>query len=74
MASLTALILLTIFAVNNLLSGRLEIGLVIVFAEAALLVIVPAVRRGKSAPLRRMLCFVKSLVSQSSGLSGRSND
>lgn len=48
---MTALVLLTIFAVNNLLQGRFETGLVILFAQAVLLAIVLALRRGKPPPV-----------------------
>jgi diguanylate cyclase (GGDEF)-like protein len=41
------LVLLTIFAVNNLLQGRFGIGLVILFAQALMLVVLLALRRGK---------------------------
>jgi len=48
---MTALVLLTIFAVNNLLQGRFEVGLVILFAEATLLADVLALRWGKPPPV-----------------------
>lgn len=48
---MTALVLLTIFSVNNLLQGRFENGLVILFAQAVLLVVVLALRRGKPSPV-----------------------
>jgi diguanylate cyclase (GGDEF)-like protein len=46
-----ALVLLTIFAVNNLLHGRFEVGMVILLAEAVLLADVLALRRGKTPPV-----------------------
>ena len=49
--SIAALVLLTIFAVNNMLQGRFEVGLAILFAQAVLLVNVLALRRGKPLPV-----------------------
>jgi len=48
---ITALVLLTIFAANNLLQGRFEVGLVILSAQAVLLADVLALRRGKPPPV-----------------------
>ncbi len=48
---MTALVVLTIFSVNNILQGRFENGLVILFAQAVLLVVVLALRRGKPSPV-----------------------
>jgi diguanylate cyclase (GGDEF)-like protein len=48
---MAALVLLTIFAVNNLLQARFINGLVILFAEAVLLAVVLALRRGKPSPV-----------------------
>lgn len=48
---MTALVLLTIFSVNNLLQGRFDIGLVILFVQAVLLVAVLALRRGNPSPV-----------------------
>jgi diguanylate cyclase (GGDEF)-like protein len=48
---IAALVVLTIFAVNNLLQGRYEVGLVILFAEAILLADVLALQRDKSPPV-----------------------
>jgi diguanylate cyclase (GGDEF)-like protein len=48
---MTVLVLLTIFSVNNLLQGRFDVGLAILFAQAVLLVVVLALRRGKSTPV-----------------------
>jgi hypothetical protein len=47
----TALMLLTIFAINNLLQGRFELGLVLVFGQAVLLIDLLALRRGKPLPV-----------------------
>lgn len=48
---ITALALLTIFAVNNLLQGRFDVGLLVLFAQAVLMVVVLALRRGKPTPV-----------------------
>jgi len=48
---MTALVLLTIFAANNLLQGRFEVGMVILSAQAVLLADVLALRRGKPPPV-----------------------
>jgi diguanylate cyclase (GGDEF)-like protein len=50
-AGMTALVLLTIFAVNNLLQGRFVVGLVILASQAVLLADVLALRRGKPPPV-----------------------
>lgn len=60
---MTALVLLTIFSVNNLLQGRFDIGLVILFAQAVLLVGVLALRRGKPSPVPFGVVVVLMLVS-----------
>jgi diguanylate cyclase len=49
--SMAALVLLTIFTVNNLLRGRYEVGLVILVAQAVLLADVLALRRGNPPPV-----------------------
>ncbi len=48
---LTALVLLTIFAANNLMQGRYEVGLIILFAQAVLLADVLALRQGNPPPV-----------------------
>ena len=48
---IVALVLLTLFAVNNLLHGRLAVGLIIVIAEISLLADVLALRKGKALPV-----------------------
>ncbi len=68
---ITALLLLTIFAINNLLQGRFDIGLFILFAQAVLLVVVLALRRGKPSPvpfgvvvLLMLICVLFAVVRQ----------
>ena len=48
---MTVLVLLTIFAVNNLLQGRFDIGLVVLFAQALLMLVLLALRRSKPTPV-----------------------
>jgi len=59
---ITVLVLLTIFAVNNLLQGRFDIGLFILFAQALLLVVLLALRRGKPLPVSFGVVVVVLLI------------
>jgi diguanylate cyclase (GGDEF)-like protein len=59
----TALVLLTIFAINNLLQGRFEIGLVIMFGQAVLLADLLALRHGRPLPVPLGMVMIPLVVS-----------
>lgn len=59
---IAALVLLTPFAINNFLQGRIEVGLAILLVQALLLVDVLALRRGKPPPLHYGLLVVPMIV------------
>jgi diguanylate cyclase (GGDEF)-like protein len=59
---ITALVLMTIFAVNNLLQGRFDVGLLVLFAQAVILIVVLALRRGKPSPVPFGVVMVLMLV------------
>lgn len=59
---MTVLVLLTIFAVNNLLQRRFDVGLVILFAQAVLLVVLQALRQSKPTPVSFGVVVVLMLV------------
>jgi len=59
---IAGLVLLTPFAINNFLQGRIEIGLAILLVQALLLIDVLALRRGKQPPLHYGLLVAPMIV------------